>query len=114
MTYEEYDNLQIGDVVYYVNVRWQKMTIEPRKVVEIFDLPSHSPFIENGEGFFKVLPVDRYYCFLNLDEASRCLEACVNHEADRRKKNYALAPTKAKSKYIYALTIQQKEANEIA
>ena len=105
MTYAEYDNLQVGDVVYYVNVRYQKMTIEPRKIVAINDFMWFTPYMEDDSD--KECPlkqVDRHFCFLNLDEASRCLEACVNHQEYKRRKNYDLAPKSTKQKYVYALT----------
>jgi len=105
MTYSEYKDLHIGDVIYYVNVRWQKMTIEPRKVVKIFDIPSRSPFIENDDGFFKILPIEFDLCFLTLDEASKRLEELINNHDKKRRKNYDLAPKKSKQKYVYDLTM---------
>ena len=103
MTLSEYRSLQVGDVVYYVRVRWQTRTIEPMRVAEINKIPFQSVWLSNGEND-NLLRLEFDLCFLNLDEASKRLKELINNHDKKRRKNYDLAPKNAKQKYVYALT----------
>ena len=86
MTYAEYCSLEVGDVVYHIDIRHHKMTIEPRRVVLVGNVPFHYAFMSGeGYGFFKTLGVDRNLCFLNLSEASRKLEEIINKSNQKQK-----------------------------
>ena len=107
MTYSEYNNLQKGDVVYYVELCYpKKMTIEPVRVAEIITIPSRTVWIarEGSDLTFLLEYFNFDLCFLNLDEASKRLEELINNQEHKRRKNYDLAPKKSKQKYVYALT----------
>lgn len=102
MTYSEYHNLRKGDIVYYVNCRWQTRTIEPMRVAEVNKIPFRSVWLSNGEDD-NLLRLEFDLCFLNLDEASKRLEELINNHDEIRRKNYDLAPSKHKSKFITEL-----------
>ena len=102
MTLSEYRSLQVGDVVYYVNVRWQTRTIEPMRVAEVNKIPFQSVWLSNGEND-NLLRLEFDLCFLNLDEASKRLEKLINNRERKRREQYDLAPQKHKSKFITEL-----------
>ena len=75
------------------------------RVAEIITIPSRTVWIAR-EGSDLTFLLEHYnfdLCFLNLDEASKRLEQLINNHDKKRRKNYDLAPTKHKSKFITEL-----------
>ena len=105
MTYSEYDSLRVGDVVYYINIRYLQMTIEPMRVAEVNKVPYQSIWVSK-EGMDNLLRVDFAsfdLFFTSLSEASKRLGELTTHNDRRRREEYALARPNEKSQYIYSL-----------